>query len=29
MFDPVKLLEYQAIASLSNEENDIYTHINE
>lgn len=29
MFDPVNLLEYQAIAFLSNEENDIYTLISE
>lgn len=29
MFDSLQLLEYQAITSLSNEENYIYTHINE
>lgn len=29
MVDPVQLLEYQAISSLANEWNDIYTHINE
>lgn len=29
MFDSEHLLEYQAITSLSNDENDIYTHNNE